>query len=94
MFAVEPKKVFKQINRGTNGKGVMADVKDNKRFFWKIWSRKKERNRETKWLQVLERDQNKVNMRKLDITMEMVKERVEVYLIGRPEEMKVSRVLG
>lgn len=41
MFAVEPKKVFKQINRGTNGKGVMTDVKDNKRFFWEIWSRKK-----------------------------------------------------
>lgn len=63
-------------------------------FSGKSGAEKKKLNRETKWLQVLERDQNKVNMRKLDITMEMVKERVEVYLIGRPEEMKVSRVRG
>lgn len=41
MFAVEPKKLFKQINRGTNGKGVMADVKDNKRFFLENLEQKK-----------------------------------------------------
>ena len=94
MFAVETKKVFKVQNRGTIGKGVILDAKENKNFSWKIWSIEKEHNREAECLQELE-EMKKVNMKNLDIIMEMVKNRAEGYIIGRLQGMmKVSRVIG
>ena len=63
--------MFTGLNGATNGEGVLLD--SGKNVWQKIWSTEKEHNREPEWLQVLRRKQNKVNMRELVITVEMVK---------------------
>ena len=73
MFAVEQKKVYKELNGGANGKSVIPDAEESKKFWSEIWSIEKEHNRQAEWLQDLKREQSNVNMEDMEITEEMVK---------------------
>ena len=66
--------MFKELNGGTYGKGVILHAKGNKNFLWKIWSIKKEHNGKAEWLEELKTEQNEKNMRELGIKLEMDKE--------------------
>ncbi len=73
MFAVEQKKVYKELNREASGESVIPDAEESKKFWSEIWSIEKGHNRQADWLQDLKREQNNVNMREMEITVEMVK---------------------
>ena len=38
MFAVEQKKVYKELNGGPGGKSVIPDAEESKKFWSEIWS--------------------------------------------------------
>ena len=73
MFAVEQKKVYKELNGRTSGECVIPDAEESKKFWSEIWSIEKEHNRQAEWLQDLKREQNNVVMGDMEITEEMVK---------------------
>ena len=65
--------MYKELNGGANGKSVIPDAEESKKFWSEIWSIEKEHNRQAEWLQDLKREQSNVNMEDMEITEEMVK---------------------